>query len=339
MRILITGGAGYIGSHTVVALTAAGHEAVIVDDFSNSHPVVGERLEQIIGSFVPIIELDLRDHDGLDRVFAGNEFHAVIHFAGLKAAGESVVKPLEYYETNLGCTLSLLDVMRRHEVHTLLFSSSATVYGPHAPLPHQEDHEPLTPVNPYGRTKLMIERLLADVARADPRWRIALLRYFNPVGAHPSGLIGEDPRGIPTNLMPLLAQVAGGRREKLSVFGNDYPTTDGTCERDFLHVDDLAEAHLAALDGLPRRESGSRVWNLGTGRSTSVLEMLHAFETAAGRGLPHEIVGRRSGDVALSWCDPSRAEAELGWRASRGIEEMCTDAWMWQARNPLGYAS
>jgi UDP-glucose 4-epimerase len=339
MRILVAGGAGYIGSHTVVALAANGHETVIIDNFSGSHPVVGARLEQIIGAPVPMIELDLRDRDGLDRVFADDAFDAVIHFAGLKAAGESLAKPLEYYETNLGCTFALLDVMRRHEVHTLLFSSSATVYGPHAPLPNQEDYAPLAPVNPYGQTKLMIERVLRDVAAADPRWRIALLRYFNPVGAHPSGLIGEDPRDIPNNLMPYLAQVAAGRRDRLSIFGSDYDTTDGTCERDYLHVNDLAEAHLAALAALPGLDSGCRTWNLGTGRATSVLQMLRAFEATVGHELTHEFVGRRAGDVAVSWCDPSRAEAELGWSATRTVDDMCADTWAWQSSNPLGYAS
>ncbi len=339
MRLLVTGGAGYIGSHTVVALVSAGHDVVVVDDFSNSHPVVGDRLEQITGMSVPIVELDLRDGEGLERVFADGDFDAVIHFAGLKAAAESVAKPLEYYATNLGCAYSLVDAMRRHDVHTLLFSSSATVYGPRAPLPYQEDYEPLSPVNPYGRTKLMIERMLVDVAEADPRWRIALLRYFNPVGAHPSGLIGEDPRGIPNNLMPFLAQVAGGRREKLSIFGNDYPTADGTCERDYLHVDDLAAGHLAALDALATREPGSRAWNLGTGQATSVLQMLHAFEGAVGHDLPHEVVGRRAGDLAAYWCDPSRATAELGWQATRSINDICADTWAWQSQNPKGYLS
>jgi UDP-glucose 4-epimerase len=337
MRILVTGGAGYIGSHTVVALTAAGHEAVIVDDFSNSHPVVGERLEQITGRSVPIIELDLCDRDGLDQVFAENGIDAVIHLAGLKAPGESVREPLKYYDTNLGSTFALVGAMQRHGVHTLLFSSSATVYGPDAPLPLQEDFEPLSPVNPYGQTKLMIERMLTDLAASNPAWRVGLLRYFNPVGAHPSGLIGEDPRDIPNNLMPFLAQVAGGRRDRLRIFGSDYPTDDGTAERDYLHVDDLAEAHVAALNALQGRDIRCRAWNLGTGQPTSVLTMLRAFEAAVEHDLPHEFVERRAGDVAVSWCDPSRAEAELGWRASRGIEQMCADTWAWQSRNPLGY--
>jgi UDP-glucose 4-epimerase len=337
MRVLVTGGAGYIGSHTVIPLVAAGHDVVVVDSFVNSKHAVIERLEQITGTSIAVHELDLRDRDALNRVFDDADIDAVVHFAALKAVGESTVKPLEYYDNNLGSTFSLLDVMRRHDVDRLVFSSSATVYGQDAPVPYQEEHEPLAAVSPYGQTKVMIERVLGDVARSDPRWRIALLRYFNPVGAHPSGLIGEDPHGVPNNLMPVLAQVAVGRLEKLSVFGGDYPTDDGTCERDYLHVDDLAAGHMAALDALVDREPGCRAWNLGTGHATSVLEMLHAFERAVGHELPHEIVGRRPGDLAAFWADPARAEAELGWRATRGVDEMCADTWAWQRQNPDGY--
>ena len=337
MRVLVTGGAGYTGSHTVIPLVAAGHDVVIVDNYVNSNPEVVDRLEQITSATIPAIDLDLRDEEGLERVFAEHDIDAVIHFAALKAVGESTAKPLEYYENNLGGTFSLVAAMARHDVTDLVFSSSATVYGPHAPTPYQEDFEPLEAASPYGQTKVMTERVLSDVAKADPRWRIALLRYFNPVGAHPSGLIGEDPRGVPNNLMPFLAQVAVGRREKLSIFGDDYPTADGTCERDYLHVDDLADGHLAALDAIRTREPGCRAWNLGTGHGTSVMQMLHAFERAVGHDLPHEIGPRRPGDLAAFWCDPARAESELGWRATRSIDDMCADTWRWQSQNPDGF--
>jgi UDP-glucose 4-epimerase len=337
MRILVTGGAGYIGSHTVIPLVAAGHDVVIVDNFVNSMRAVIDRLEQITASTLEVHELDLRDRDGLNRVFDDAAFDAVVHFAGLKAVGESTSKPLEYYENNLGATFSLVDTMRTHGVTNLVFSSSATVYGQHAPVPYQEDYEPLVAASPYGQTKVIIERVLTDVARADPRWRIALLRYFNPVGAHPSGLIGEDPHGVPNNLMPVLAQVAVGRLKQLSIFGDDYPTPDGTCERDFLHVDDLAAGHVAALDAVAARDPGCRAWNLGTGHASSVLQMLRAFERAVGNELPHQVVGRRAGDLATFWADPSRAGAELGWRATRTIDDMCADTWTWQSKNPEGY--
>jgi len=337
MRVLVTGGAGYTGSHTVIPLVAAGHDVVIVDNFVNSNPAVIDRLEQITGTTVPAIDLDLRDERGLEQVFAERDVDAVIHFAALKAVGESTAKPLEYYENNLGSAFSLIAAMARHGVSDLVFSSSATVYGPQAPTPYQEDYEPLEAASPYGQTKVMTERVLTDVASADPRWRIALLRYFNPVGAHPSGLIGEDPHGVPHNLMPFLAQVAVGRREKLSIFGDDYPTADGTCERDYLHVDDLADGHIAALDAIQTREPGCRAWNLGTGDATSVMQMLRAFERAVGHGLPYEIGPRRPGDLPAFWCDPSRAEVELGWRATRSIDDMCTDTWRWQSENPEGY--
>ena len=337
MSVLVTGGAGYIGSHTVIPLVAAGHEVVIVDSFVNSNAAVVDRLEQITGATIPLIELDLRDREGLDRVFATGDVDAVVHIAALKAVGESTSKPLEYYENNLDGTFSLLGAMARHDVTDLVFSSSATVYGEDAPVPYQEDYEPLVASSPYGQTKVMIERILTDVAHADPRWRIALLRYFNPVGAHPSGLIGEDPQGVPNNLMPFLAQVAVGRREKLTIFGDDYPTADGTCERDYLHVDDLADGHLAALDAVRTRDPGCRAWNLGTGQATSVMQMLRAFERAVGHELPYEVGPRRPGDLPAFWCDPTRAEAELGWHAGRTVDDMCADTWRWQSRNPEGY--
>ena len=337
MRVLVTGGAGYIGSHTIVPLVAAGHDVMVVDSFVNSNRGVVDRLEQITGVHIPVVVLDVRDQDGLDRVFADGDFDAVIHFAGLKAVGESAAKPLEYYQNNLGSTFSLVSAMGRHGVTDLVFSSSATVYGRLAPIPYQEDFEPLAAASPYGETKVMIERVLTDVAQADPRWRIALLRYFNPAGAHPSGLIGEDPQGIPSNLMPFLSQVAIGRREKLFIFGGDYPTADGTCERDYLHVDDLADGHLAALDAIRTREPGCRAWNLGTGRANSVMQMVKAFEHVVGHELPFEMSARRPGDLASFWCDPSRAERELGWHARRTIDDICADTWAWQRQNPGGY--
>jgi UDP-glucose 4-epimerase len=339
MRVLVTGGAGYIGSHTVIPLQAAGHDVVVADSFVNSKPLVVDRIEQITGTRPELHELDVRDEAALDALFDARPIDAVIHFAALKAVGESTRKPLEYYENNLNGTFALLASMRRHDVTTLVFSSSATVYGRNAPVPYQEDYEFLSAASPYGQTKVMTERLLSDVAAADDRWRIAMLRYFNPVGAHPSGTIGEDPQGVPNNLMPFLAQVAVGRREKLSIYGGDYPTDDGTCERDYLHVDDLAEGHVAALDALASREPGARAWNLGTGKATSVLQMLHAFERAVGHELPHEIVGRRAGDLAAFWADPTRAEAELGWKATRTVDDMCADTWRWQSQNPEGYGS
>lgn len=337
MRVLVTGGAGYIGSHTVIALLAARHEVEIVDSFVNSKPAVIDRLEQISGSSIDVHRLDLRDRFGLDGILSAGRFDAVMHFAGLKAVGESTARPLDYYENNVGGTLALVEAMAKHDVTTLVFSSSATVYGPDAPVPYQEDHEPLGATSPYGRTKVMIERILTDVAFAEPRWRIALLRYFNPVGAHPSGLIGEDPRGVPNNLMPYIAQVAVGRQEKLSIFGGDYATTDGTCERDYLHVDDLGHGHVTALESIASGEPRCRAWNLGTGRPSSVLQMVTAFEKAVGRELPYEVVGRRPGDLPAFWADPSRAEAELGWRATRTIDDMCADAWRWQSQNPDGF--
>jgi len=337
MRVLVSGGAGYIGSHTVVQLIAAGHDVVIVDSFANSKPAVIGRLEALTGEAIPVHAFDLTDRDKTERLFADEPFDAVIHFAGLKAVGESAEIPLEYYENNLGTTFSLVRAMRRHGVKMLVFSSSATVYGEEAPLPYREDYAPLQASSPYGRTKVMIEHVLTDVAAADPSLRIGILRYFNPVGAHPSGMIGEDPQGIPNNLMPFIAQVAVGRRDKLVVFGDDYPTADGTCERDYIHVEDLAAGHVAALNTLATSEKAVSVWNLGTGQGTSVLEMVHAFERAVGRELPYEIGPRRAGDQPRSWADPARANDELGWRTVKTIDDMCADTWRWQSSNPTGY--
>ncbi len=336
-QVLVTGGAGFIGSHTVVEL-AATHDVVIVDDFSNAVPEAVQRVRELTGAEVVVHELDLRDQDGLRAVFAAHQLDAVIHFAGKKAVGESVAQPLEYYDNNLTGTLSLLQVMQEYAVRRLVFSSSATVYGAQAPVPMTEDL-PTSATNPYGWTKVMIEQMLRDLAVADPSWRIALLRYFNPVGAHSSGRIGEDPADIPNNLMPFIAQVAVGRREKLQVFGDDYDTPDGTGVRDYIHVVDLALGHLAALAKLGQTEHPLSVWNLGTGQGTSVLELVAAFERASGRQIPYDVVARRAGDIAASYADPSRAQAELGWRAERTVDDMCADTWRWQQGNPNGYAS
>ncbi|WP_166847647.1 UDP-glucose 4-epimerase GalE [Isoptericola sp. BMS4] len=337
MRVLVSGGAGYIGSHTVLKLIASGHDVVVVDDFSNSKPTVVGRLESLSGTHVPVHSFDLTDVDKTERLFAHEQIDAVVHFAGLKAVGESVTKPIEYYRNNIDSTLSLLAAMQRHGVHRLVFSSSATVYGENAPVPYSEDYEHLSSSSPYGQTKVMIERIMTDVAAASDGLRVALLRYFNPVGAHPSGQIGEDPQGIPNNLMPFIAQVAVGRREKLTVFGDDYPTADGTCERDYLHVEDLAAGHVAALEHLDDMVTPVRAFNLGTGTGTSVLAMLKAFERAVGRELPYEVGPRRAGDLAAFWADPSRANDELGWRAVKTIDDMCADTWRWQSANPQGF--
>ncbi|KGN32965.1 UDP-glucose 4-epimerase [Knoellia sinensis KCTC 19936] len=336
MHVLVSGGAGYIGSHTVVQLVAAGHEVTVVDSFANAKPSVIARLNALTGTTIDVHSFDLTDRDKTEHLFAHTEIDAVIHFAGFKAVGESVEKPLEYYENNLDSTFSLVRAMRRHDVRKLVFSSSATVYGADPVVPMTE-HAPTSATNPYGWTKVMNEQVLRDVAAADPTWRIALLRYFNPVGAHPSGTIGEDPSDIPNNLMPFIAQVAVGRREKLLVFGDDYPTPDGTGVRDYIHVEDLAAGHIAALTKLATAEEPVSTWNLGTGHGTSVLELLHAFERAVGHELPYEIVDRRPGDIAASFADPRRAEAELGWKATRTVDDMCADTWRWQSQNPDGY--
>jgi UDP-glucose 4-epimerase len=336
MNILVTGGAGYIGSHTVVQLLNQGHAVTVVDNLCNSKEESIARVKEIAGRDFAFRKVDLLDRPALDAVFAAARFDAVIHFAGLKAVGESVQKPLEYYHNNITGTLVLLEVMRARGVKLLVFSSSATVYGVPKSVPLRED-APLSATNPYGRTKLMIEEMLRDLDAAGPGWGIALLRYFNPVGAHSSGRIGEDPNGIPNNLMPFVAQVAVGKLPRLRVFGGDYPTRDGTGVRDYIHVVDLALGHLAALDYLARKPSLLTV-NLGTGNGYSVLEMIRAFEKASGRKVPYDIVPRRPGDVAECYADPALAQKLLGWKATRGVDEMCADQWRWQSQNPKGYA-
>jgi UDP-glucose 4-epimerase len=330
--ILVTGGTGYIGSHAVVALSAAGYYPVIVDNLSNSKAAVLDRIAAITGQRPPFYKTDLRDRIALAQVFQDHPVAAVIHFAGLKAVGESVAEPLRYYENNIEGALALCSVMAARGVRRLIFSSSATVYGDPPTVPIGESF-PLAPTNPYGRSKLMIEQILRDLPAADPEWQITLLRYFNPVGAHASGLIGEDPQGSPNNLMPYISQVAVGRRERLSVFGNDYPTPDGTGVRDYIHVMDLAEGHVAALKNM---EATPLIINLGTGKGCSVLELLHAFEKASGRTIPYRITDRRPGDIATCYADPSLAETLLGWKARRSLAEMCADTWRWQSSNPEG---
>ncbi len=336
MKVLVTGGAGFIGSHTCVELMQVGHEVVILDNLCNSHIAVIERIARIVGKAPEFAQSDVRDAGALRGVLARHRFDAVIHFAGLKAVGESVEKPIEYYDNNVQGALSLCRAMAEAGPGMLVFSSSATVYGNASSVPIRED-APLGPTNPYGQSKWMVERILGDVAASAPaRWRIALLRYFNPAGAHPSGLIGEDPQGIPNNLMPNIAQVAMGVRDRLRVFGSDYPTRDGTGIRDFIHVVDLARGHIAALETLRRERRGITV-NLGTGRGISVLEAVRAFERASGRAIPIERVARRAGDVAESYADPSLAERTLGWKAVYTLDDMCRDTWRWQSMNPHGY--
>jgi len=336
MRILVTGAAGYIGSHTVIELIDAGYDVLIADNFINSKPAALARLRTLTSKPFDFEEVDLTDAAKTDALFARYSIDAVIHFAGLKAVGESVQLPLEYYRNNLTSTLNLLLSMKKHGVERFVFSSSATVYGDPVSVPIREDFA-LSATNPYGRTKLMIEEILRDVSVAEPALRICLLRYFNPVGAHISGQIGEDPNGIPNNLMPYIAQVAVGKLPALRVFGSDYPTHDGTGVRDYIHVVDLAKGHVAALKKL---ESGAGVYtyNLGTGVGYSVLDVLHAFEKACGKTLPYELVGRRAGDIAACYADPEKAAKELGWRAEYGIDRMCADAWRWQSQNPNGFA-
>ncbi len=331
MQILVTGGTGYIGSHACVALIAAGHDVSVIDDLSNSRSDVIDRIEEIAGKRPAFFEGDVRDHTFVRHALASGPVDAVIHFAGLKAVGESVAQPLRYYDCNVGGTLALCEEMALAGVKTLIFSSSATVYGDPASVPIREDF-PRSATNPYGASKLMIEDILADLAKTDPDWRIARLRYFNPVGAHESGLIGEAPSGIPNNLVPYIAQVASGQRDRLQIFGDDYPTADGTGVRDYLHVIDLAEGHLAALDYLSEH-AGLLTVNLGTGCGYSVLDMVHAFEKASGRPVPYDIVARRPGDIAACYADPSLAKQLLGWEAKRGIDEMCRDAWRWQCKS------
>lgn len=337
MNILVTGGAGYIGSHTIIELLSSGHTVTVVDNLANSSEESLRRVEKITGKSVPFHQLDLRDTPKLDKLFSAGSFDAVIHFAGLKSVGESVAKPLEYYQNNIGSTLSLLEAMQEHRVKRLIFSSSATVYGTPESLPLTEESKVGSGItNPYGQTKFMIEQIIRDEAAADEGFNATILRYFNPVGAHESGLIGEDPKGIPNNLLPFVSQTAVGIREKISVFGNDYDTPDGTCLRDYIHVVDLARGHVAALEKAP---GGLGVYNLGTGNGVSVLELIHAFEKACDKTLPMEIAPRRAGDVAACYADCSKAERELGWKAEFTIEDACRDSWRWQSQNPNGYKS
>ncbi|MEO6268814.1 MAG: UDP-glucose 4-epimerase GalE [Lautropia sp.] len=334
-KILVTGGAGYIGSHTVVELLGAGYDVVILDNLSNSSPEVVGRIEELTGQSAPLVKGDVNDRPLLQRLLSEHRFDATIHFAGLKSVGESVADPLSYYQNNVNGTVTLLQCLGEAGVKRFVFSSSATVYGDPQTVPIRED-APTAPTNPYGNTKWLVEHILADVAAADRDWSIGVLRYFNPVGAHVSGRIGESPRGVPNNLMPYVTQVAVGKRERLSVFGGDYPTPDGTGVRDYIHVVDLALGHLAALE---RAGQAAGAWtvNLGTGKGYSVLEIVKAFEAASGRPIPFEIVNRRPGDIAQCYADPAHAASELGWHARRGLKEMCADSWRWQNMNPEGY--
>jgi UDP-glucose 4-epimerase len=334
-RILVTGGAGYIGSHTCVELLNAGHDVVVVDNFSNSSPVALERVAEISGRAPTLVEADLLDGAALDNAFAEHQPDSVVHFAGCKAVGESMRDPLKYYRNNVGATISLLEAMQAHSVRDLVFSSSCTVYGTPDTLPLTED-APLRTTNPYGASKLMVENVLRELATRTPDWNISILRYFNPVGAHPSGRIGEDPNGVPENLLPYVSQVAVGRRDYLRVWGDQYPTVDGTGVRDYIHVCDLARGHLAALRAL-ENGPGLITHNLGTGQGHSVLQVVQAFEAATGVEIPYRIEAARPGDIAENYADPSRAERELGWKARRSLEEMCADAWRWQQSNPDGY--
>ena len=337
MSILVTGGAGYIGSHTVVELLNLGKEVIIVDNFSNSNPIVLDKIKEITGKTFKFYEIDITNNEELELVFKENNIDSVIHFAAYKSVGESVEKPLEYYSNNIINTLTVLNLMKKYNVKKIVFSSSATVYGDPHTCPITEDF-PLSTTNPYGATKLMIEDILRDIANADPSFNIVILRYFNPVGAHSSGLIGEDPNDIPNNLMPYISQVAVGKLEKLSVFGNDYDTHDGTGVRDYIHVVDLAQGHVKALEKL-ETNCGLVTYNLGTGNGYSVLDMIKSFSEASGRDIPYKIVDRRPGDVAKCYADPTKANIELGWKAKYGVKEMCEDAWRWQSNNPNGYVA
>lgn len=339
MRILVTGGAGYIGSHTCVELLNRGQEVVVVDNLCNSSEESLKRVKQITGKDVAFYKADLLDKDAVEEIFSKEKIDAVIHFAGLKAVGESVAKPLEYYHNNITGTLILCDVMRNHGVKKIIFSSSATVYGDPAFVPITEDCPKGKITNPYGQTKSMLEQILTDLHTADPEWSVILLRYFNPVGAHKSGLIGEDPAGIPNNLTPYITQVAVGKLKEVGVFGNDYDTPDGTGVRDYIHVVDLAVGHVKALDKMAESDPDVRIYNLGTGKGFSVLQMIEAFSKACGKPIPYVIKPRRPGDIAECYADASLAKKELGWEAERGIDEMCEDSWRWQSNNPNGYRS
>ncbi|RUR31320.1 UDP-glucose 4-epimerase GalE [Vreelandella nanhaiensis] len=334
-KILVTGGAGYIGSHTSLALLEAGYEVVVLDSLINASQEAIRRVEEIAGRNLSFIEGDIRDRACLDRLFNEHDIYAVIHFAGLKAVGESVEQPLAYYATNVAGTVTLCQAMQQAGIFRLVFSSSATVYGPDAPVPYQESMPRGRTANPYGTSKSIVEQILEDLVQSDKRWSVALLRYFNPIGAHPSGRLGEDPQGIPNNLMPYIAQVAVGRRPLLTVFGSDYATQDGTCVRDYLHVMDLAEGHVSALGRLTLL--GTHIYNLGTGQGLSVLQMVEAFERISERPIPYQFAPRREGDLAAFWADSSKAATELGWQARRGLDDMIADTWRWQRQNPNGY--
>ena len=336
MKILVTGGTGFIGSHTIVELNASGHETVVVDNLSNSTRKSLGRVEELTGKKIPFYEVDIRDREGLNRVMEPHRFDACIHFAGLKAVGESVEKPWEYYENNIGGTLTLLDVMRKHGCKNIIFSSSATVYGDPDIIPITEECPKGRCTNPYGQTKSMLEEIMMDMQKADKEWNVVLLRYFNPIGAHPSGRIGENPNGIPNNLMPYVTQVAVGKRPELGVVGNDYPTPDGTGVRGYIHVVDLARGHVVALKAI-ERNCGIAIYNLGTGQGYSVLDVVKTFEKVNGIKIPYSIKPRRAGDIATCYSDPAKAEKELGWKAQFGLEEMCRDSWNWQKNNPEGY--
>ena len=337
MAILVTGGAGFIGSHTCVELLDAGYDVVVVDNLYNSSKKAVDRVEQITGKHVAFYEADILDREALNEIFDKEQIDSVIHFAGLKAVGESVSKPIEYYYNNIAGTLVLCDVMRKHGVKNIVFSSSATVYGDPAFVPITEECPKGKCTNPYGQTKSMLEQVLEDIYVSDHDWKVVLLRYFNPIGAHKSGLIGEDPKGIPNNLVPYVAQVAIGKLECVGVFGNDYDTPDGTGVRDYIHVVDLAKGHVAAIKKMEKSEGGVQIYNLGTGHGYSVLDVIHAFSKACGKELPYVIKPRRPGDIATCYADPAKAKAELGWEAQYGIEEMCEDSWRWQSMNPNGY--
>ncbi|MCC3745638.1 UDP-glucose 4-epimerase GalE [Rouxiella badensis] len=336
MYVLVTGGSGYIGSHTCVQLIKAGYEPIILDNLCNSKASVLERITTLTGKTPILYQGDIRDRALLDKIFKEHPIHSVIHFAGLKAVGESVNKPMEYYDNNVYGSLVLVEAMRAAGVTNLIFSSSATVYGDQPKTPYVEDFPTGTPSSPYGRSKLMVEQVLQDLQRAEPNWSISLLRYFNPVGAHPSGLMGEDPQGIPNNLMPFIAQVAVGRRDSLSVFGNDYDTPDGTCLRDYIHVVDLADGHLAAMKTL-HNKPGVHIYNLGAGVGKSVLEVINAFSDACGKPVNYHFAPRRAGDLPAYWAEPSKAAKELNWCVSRTLEDMAADTWLWQSNNPQGY--